>query len=144
MDIYRLVYISDQSKLMKKGELAQITDQSRARNEQLGVSGMLLASGGHFIQVLEGNELRVFALYNKIAADPRHCNVRRLLAKRVTTRLFPDWGMKLADTKHSIPLDRERVDKVLIRLRLASTDAESSDALALLNEFRAQLMRQAA
>jgi hypothetical protein len=140
MSLCRVVYISDRSEILNDEELISIMEASRERNAALGISGLLLSGGGHFIQVLEGNPMHVHSLYRKIAADRRHQNVKCILDKSVTGRLFPDWGMKLGDLRQAV-LDRQRFENALIRLRLT---ADENDALALLSEFRSQMMSQAA
>ena len=55
--------------------------------------------------------MRVATLYAKICGDPRHQNVQNLLHKEAETRLFPAWGMQLADTAADRTLDRSRVER---------------------------------
>ena len=63
------------------------------RNAESGLSGMLLYSSQSFLQMVEGSADAIGATYARIAADPRHTNLRLLLDLDVSARLFPDWTM---------------------------------------------------
>ena len=56
---------------------------------------MLLYDGSHFMQVLEGDETKVLALFEQIKADPRHKNVEALINNPLDKRNFNDWAMGL-------------------------------------------------
>ena len=125
MDLSRIIYISDATGRMTEPALRQLIDHCRHNNEAAGISGLLLNSGGHFMQVLEGNPMRLAALYERISADPRHHGLQQLLNQPVTERMFPDWGMQLANADRALPLDRNRVDRLLLRLRLRNSPEEA-------------------
>jgi hypothetical protein len=146
MNLCTLVYISEATTPFKIPQLDQLVAHSHETNASRGISGLLLYSSGNFMQVLEGDELIVDTLYTKIEADPRHTNVRRLLFKGAPRRMFPDWGMNLGITERVVAVDRESVDRVMLRLRLVRDNIErvETEALTLLQEFRRQLMKQAA
>jgi hypothetical protein len=146
MNLCRLVYLSEATNQPTPAELDALVQNCHVKNESLGISGLLLYSSGNFMQVLEGDELRIDTLYKKIEGDPRHTNVRRLLFKAVDRRLFPDWGMNLGHTERMVAIDQAGVDKVLLRLRLVKDNIErvETQALTLLQEFRRQLMKEAA
>ena len=107
--IFQLVYISsvrpDPSTIEVFTEIAAY----RAKNSRLGITGMLLVSQGAFMQVLEGEEAAVRALYATIRADPRHEHVHTLAAVALPAREFPDWAMGFAD------LDAKEVSLVLAK-----------------------------
>jgi len=144
MNMCRLVYISEAARPFSPEELEALIAHSSENNRSRGISGLLLYSGGQFMQALEEEEMRVHTLYSRIAVDPRHTNVRQLLLKRVDSRLFPDWGMQLAHADRLLKLERDRLDRVLLRFRLKPGPEDAGAALALLQEFRSQLMSDAA
>ena len=74
-------------------DLAELLRRSRAANEDLGVTGLLLHHAGQFMQVLEGPEVVVRGVLARIADDPRHTGVLVLAEERIETRRFPDWAM---------------------------------------------------
>lgn len=99
--MFSLVYVSFAAHDLSDEELKDILKVARDTNQQLGITGMLLYRDGFFIQVLEGEEDKVKALFAKITADPRHRNVLTVHTGQVESRRFPDWTMgfnKLADS----------------------------------------------
>lgn len=77
--------------------LDELIDVARRNNEQRGITGALLYTGGHFAQVLEGPEDAVRRTMASIERDPRHTAVRRLLEAPMPRRLFGLWSMALRD-----------------------------------------------
>jgi hypothetical protein len=70
-----------------------ILEQSRTHNPQLGITGILCYSDNVFIQVLEGGRDEVCELYNTIARDRRHQEVRILSFEEIRERRFGAWTM---------------------------------------------------
>lgn len=64
-------------------------------NSRKGISGLLIYTGNHFAQVIEGPEPAIGEVMERIAQDPRHTRMRRLAVKPVTTRSFGGWAMKM-------------------------------------------------
>ena len=96
-----LAYVSSASDYFSEEELAQLLASARSKNARLELTGALLYENGRFIQVLEGPEVAVRALYAKIKADPRHRGFHMVSNEHITVRQFPDWTMgfhSLADS----------------------------------------------
>lgn len=70
-----------------------ILRQARANNGLNGVSGLLWTDGRRYLQVLEGPPEAVSVIFDVIAADARHEEVRVLADTMEPTRLFADWAM---------------------------------------------------
>lgn len=108
--IKRISYISRFSKPMNQSQLQQLGEAAAEKNKKLDITGILMASGGLFYQVLEGPEEAVNQLYGAISTDDRHTDLLLLQTERdQTTRLFPDWSMKTvnldaASHKRLLPL----------------------------------------
>lgn len=103
----RVSYISKFSRPLTNDEVAQLATDAAERNRQLGVTGMLMSSGGIFYQVLEGPLEAVDSLFQKIAIDPRHKDVLVLsVQEEVEDRQFPSWAMK------KVNLDEEAVTRL--------------------------------
>lgn len=92
-EIYKLIYLSSETKSFNEHELLAILEKSIINNKKKGITGVLLYSGGNFIQLLEGSKKEVEALFAKIRADKRHTNIIRLMAEYSDKRDFPDWKM---------------------------------------------------
>jgi hypothetical protein len=88
-----IIYVSTSTRLYNNDELADLLSKSRINNAKANITGMLLYSMGTFFQVLEGEEEKLTALYEKIKKDERHRGLIKLKSGKLANRLFPDWSM---------------------------------------------------
>jgi hypothetical protein len=77
----------------RKIELGTLFSTARRNNKKAAVTGALLLTGDWFVQVLEGDEPTVRALFDTISADPRHDSVTLLDTGQVGDRVFARWSM---------------------------------------------------
>lgn len=91
--MFRLIYVSSASWVMKDEDLTAILAVSRRKNRALAVTGMLLHLEHSFLQVLEGPEAPVRSIFTSIQRDARHHDVRVLVEHEVEERFFADWTM---------------------------------------------------
>ena len=91
--LVRLLYASRATDSVSQEELLKILSQSKEHNPESGITGVLCSSGQIFLQVLEGGRMQVNALYNHIAADPRHKDVVILSYEEISERKFASWSM---------------------------------------------------
>ncbi len=89
--------------------LSHILFQARANNPRDGITGALICRADIYLQLLEGPETAVLARYQSILRDDRHLEVRKLLQRPITDRMFPDWAMK-DDPAHSWMWTQDQVD----------------------------------
>ena len=66
MKLYRLMYISDVAEHINWIDLKEILLQSQENNTKLDITGLLVIIAQKFVQVLEGPEEPLNALYSKI------------------------------------------------------------------------------
>lgn len=95
--MYHLVYISSAQPAFTKPQLRDLLERSRRKNAQIGITGLLLHQEGKILQVLEGEEREVRALYDKIQADGRHSGCTVLLEETIPARQYPQWAMVFRD-----------------------------------------------
>ena len=88
-----LTYTSAATRLMSVTELVELIEQIRPKNERLGVTGLLLYSGGNVIQTLEGTSYAVDDVFDAIRVDPRHGDVHVVERRVVDERSFATWSM---------------------------------------------------
>ena len=88
-----LVYMSVAVDDLTDGQLVAMLREARLTNDALGVSGLLLAKGGRFMQVLEGPAWSVEDRFAAISRDPRHRDVKSLSRESIETRRFDGWAM---------------------------------------------------
>lgn len=97
--MYSLVYVSSATTPMMKDELVELLTGAREHNSSKDITGLLLYKDGNFMQMLEGDEQAVTALYQRIELDPRHRGAIVLLKDEADARQFPDWSMGFRDLK---------------------------------------------
>ena len=131
-----LTYISAATRLMSVAQLVELIEQIRPKNERLGLTGLLLYSGGNVIQTLEGTSYAVDSVFDAIQGDPRHGDVRVVDRRHVVDRSFSTWSMgfrnvsarEVADLQDFNEFARESVGHDLV--------AHAASALDLLRTFR--------
>jgi hypothetical protein len=93
LSIYQLIYHSRATRPPSEADLQHLLQQARNYNEQYQITGLLLYSHGRYVQVLEGAEGDVRAVYARIQQDPRHDQVVTLCQGPGPQRRFADWHM---------------------------------------------------
>jgi len=94
----RLIYRSLATEDVVANEvLRELEETSSANNRKAGITGLLLYTGHEFLQVLEGPEKEVNALFQKISRDPRHETVRLLTFELIGPVYFEQWSMRVVD-----------------------------------------------
>lgn len=95
--MFHVAYVSSAVKEFTDLQLSVLLKRSRERNHRLQITGLLLYQGGNFLQVLEGAEPNVRALFQRICQDPRHKDIFTLFEEPIPEREFPDWSMAFRD-----------------------------------------------
>jgi len=92
-EVIQLVYLSTATQPMSPEDLTELLRLSRERNAQRGITGILMYCKHHFLQVLEGPEDAVSALFERISRDGRHKDIQVLLRQKAGQRDFEEWQM---------------------------------------------------
>ena len=66
---------------------------SRRKNSRDRITGALICRHDLYLQLIEGDDAAIDALYSRILRDDRHDNVRLLLSDTIDQRTFPEWAM---------------------------------------------------
>ena len=90
--LHRLIYVSRPFGF-DTATLGGIMVGARRNNARDGLTGALICRADIYLQLLEGPAASVNAVYARIAADDRHCDIERLADGPVAERLFPAWAM---------------------------------------------------
>lgn len=137
--INHLVYISHANKLFSCEELLHLLKIARKRNQENGITGLLLYKDGSFMQVLEGSVNDIETVFASIKGDARHSRVRTLLYGPITSRMFNQWYMGFYNIDN---LDSNEFEGFSHYLRNAHSIQglidHPSDALKILEYFRAR------
>lgn len=89
----RLIYISTSVKEMDSQEFEKILEVAQVNNKLSKITGLLIVKGRTFIQCLEGEEVNVKELFEKIQKDERHKDITILEYETIDERYFPNWNM---------------------------------------------------
>ncbi|QDZ06869.1 BLUF domain-containing protein [Sphingomonas panacisoli] len=89
----RLLYISTARERHSPAILEDILRMSRRNNTAANVTGLLIAGGNRFLQVLEGPEQSVQSTYDRICQDVRHRAPVVLKREPIKERAFGSWSM---------------------------------------------------
>jgi len=91
----RINYISSFVQDMSDDEIEDIARQAAKKNAEDDITGVLMAKGGVFFQIIEGPEENIDRLFTNILKDPRHEKIITLgIQVGDLKRLFPSWHMK--------------------------------------------------
>lgn len=88
-----IVYMSRATVPFDDDALAALLRDARIKNEALGVSGLLVAKDGRFMQLLEGPSWSVDDRFAAISRDGRHGEVKSLIREEIDRRRFDGWSM---------------------------------------------------
>lgn len=124
-------------------DLKAMVSKARARNRELGITGMLLFEDGCFLQTLEGPPDQLDMVWDSIKRDPRHRDIQVLSEHVVNNRLFSAWDLMLYDRQHdrakgaastATPPAVARTINKLVRLALDGDDPKIETLLGQLGE----------
>ena len=132
--LWRIVYISSATKAELGDEGERILSSARKRNAERAITGLLVYSGGSFLQVLEGAKDTVEEIFAAIRRDHRHRSIIQLLSEEIQERDFKGWDMAWLDLPDGHPL-AARVATDLHQLDTARPGGASAEVNILLHTF---------
>lgn len=122
-----IVYFSSSISLFQQADLVSLLEQSQHDNALAGITGILLINHGRIVQVLEGEQEIIKALYKRIEQDPRHTDVIKVVDVPIEKRSFVDWSMGCGKmTRYELELIKSIVDLGRIDWLLTAMDEVSS------------------
>ena len=91
----RITYISSFAYDMSDDEIEELARQAAKKNAENDITGVLMAKGEVFFQIIEGPEENIDKLFTNLLKDPRHEKIITLgIQVGDLKRLFPNWHMK--------------------------------------------------
>lgn len=135
-DLVRLIYVSRYQQPISAEALAQIEHCASRRNRAHGLTGVLLAFEGFFLQCIEGASDDVQGVFARIERDSRHHSVVLLSVEPIGERHFSEWSMGLLAVSAG-------GDALVRRFFSAYAQAQSSCAARAGTELLIQLARNA-
>ena len=106
-----IVYSSYSVSLFQEADLVSLLQQYRHYNALENISGIMLIHQGRIIQVLEGKQEVIEALYKRIEQDRRHTDVIKVVDVPIEKRSFAGWSMAFGKmTTHQLELIKAIVE----------------------------------
>jgi hypothetical protein len=87
---FAISYVSTANRDLNHDEVTELLDLTELRNNEEGVNGLLIYSGGNFFEVIVGEETKIKELFENIKEDPRHRNIMIVFEKKISKQLFDD------------------------------------------------------
>ena len=91
--MHQIAYFSTAAEPQEAALIQAILATSRANNLRDDISGLLVAGGNRYLQVIEGPRRVMETLYANIRADQRHLAVTTLVERTTMARCFDGWAM---------------------------------------------------
>ena len=115
--LYSLIYVSSATKEMSLEEIVHLLTRARQRNQEYGVTGLLLYDRGNFMQYIEGPKANMEVIFKIIEENRQHKGLILLTQGPIEYRLFDDWSMAFLSKEFEgyvgSPSDRKLIDLVL-------------------------------
>jgi len=80
-----------------KSKFQLLLQNSQERNRLQDITGYIFLSKSKIVQLIEGDDTVVDALYNRIKVDIRHTKVTLILDKNIEKRTMMHWDMAILD-----------------------------------------------
>ena len=97
----RLIYASTSAQPINAKIIKDILTVAERNNRRDNITGVLCHGREAFMQILEGDAVKVNSVFFAIQRDIRHHDVQLLSYASVVDRLFSDWSM--ADVQQADP-----------------------------------------
>lgn len=93
MSLEAVAYTSSAIPGLTDGALEQLLVDARQKNQELGITGVLLYHDGSFFQYFEGPPDGVEAVYDRIRQSRLHRGIFELMRAPIECRSFGNWLM---------------------------------------------------
>ena len=93
----RLIYVSTAVGPITTAVTGTILRSAQAHNAAHGITGVLCQGQGAYLQVLEGERMKLDALYARILVDKRHHNIELRQVEDIARRRYGKWSMAHVD-----------------------------------------------
>ncbi len=92
-----IMYKSIPSKDIGKSKFQELLQNSQERNRLHSVTGYIFLSKTKIVQLIEGDDVVINKLYDRIKLDNRHTEVSVILDKQIERRTMMNWNMAILD-----------------------------------------------
>ncbi len=111
--MFRVTYRSRPTQSIGAMEFAQLVARAEGRNEERGITSVLVRLDGHYVQFIEGPPRAVSGVMDSVWADMRHTNIEVLYNGHASRRLLPeDAYMVVIEAEEKAQGDQRLVDAI--------------------------------
>jgi len=110
--------------------LSSIVSECQKNNPRNAISGALYFSHGRYLQIIEGESVKIDQLMNNILNDKRHEQCLIQFETKIKRRTFPNWQCQL-----SMIVSRDPYLRLFLIRYADSLNAMDADAKAAFNHF---------
>lgn len=130
-ELKAIVYLSKATAVTDHLEVEGLVEVAQKANAKHQVTGFIVYQKDHFLQYIEGSTLAVDQLMKNIRIDKRH-QVLTTITIPISTRKFPDWGMRW--NRENISIETVLLDYLKALLQpLQITETQQNNVLRMLN-----------
>jgi len=131
-----IIYKSRSKDVADLDLLKSILTSSTRNNSANGITGVLVATKTHFLQVLEGEIEALNSTFQRISSDTRHDKIQLISFTEIEERKYGEWamhGIGLFDLNHELAVQLcNRFGEENGDIRVPSTIREVTDFLDIL------------
>ena len=135
MSLEAVVYTSSAIADITEADLERLLEDARRKNDEVGVTGVLLYHDGAFLQYFEGPPAAVEEVYQRIRRSRLHRGLIELTREPVTHRSFDQWVMGFTRVPPSTLLQMTNASWESLAPQLGDESGSASDGLKLLLHF---------
>ena len=135
MSLEAVVYTSSAIADITDADLERLIEDARRKNDEVGVTGVLLYHDGAFLQYFEGPPAAVEEVYARIRRSTLHRGLIELTREPVTHRSFGQWVMGFTQVPPSTLLQMTNASRESLAQQAGDDAAPGSDGLKLLLHF---------
>jgi hypothetical protein len=132
MHLEAIAYTSSATKGLANKDLERLLLRARAKNAELGITGVLLFHDGSFFQYFEGSTAAIDEVYAGIIRSSMHHGIIQLMREPIQSRSFGNWLMGFTTAPASTVL---ALSNASWRNQVLHTPSNISDGLGLLLQF---------
>lgn len=129
MPLLRILFTSVIEDHYPGDQTAGIVADSMRNNAPVGVSSVLLSTGGRFLQCIEGPSDAVYAAMTRILSDRRHHSVTIVGSQQTLSLAFAAIGMR---TLQGSPTQRATAERLLKRVAIDNSRELADELFDLL------------
>ena len=104
MNLSQIIYASRFAKELGEDDFKSILESAQRNNHPLDITGYLAYGNNFFLQILEGDAIKINSTYQKIIQDSRHKDALMIDYSIISDRQFGRWHMGHCDL-HKVPED---------------------------------------